>query len=673
MKKILFFLLILLPFWAYSNSLFNHFLRDDIGLIVNNPFIKNFKFLPMYFKTGIFYASNTNTATPSNFYRPMQTILYAIIYHIFGLNVVPYHLLNIFLHIGNAILIYILLKKIYPENISFLSSLLWAIHPIQTEAITYVSGTADPLCLFWTLLTILFFSSRRYILSLIFFVLSFLSKETAVLTPFLLLIYEHARNSSSVLSSYSGRDDIKIEDGYKKKWWTFIFFYISLIYGILRLTILKFAIIGEDSAFLPRFFTSFKAFFLYIWTLVFPFVLGIGREIPYVSSFFSNIKDPYFIAGFILFAAFLFFLWKKRKNPYILFAGSWFFISYSIVSDIALPVNGNFREHWMYTPSIGFFILFILGYEKLKDKIILKFKKFPSLKKYAYVPLFIIFVLYGTRTFIKNFDWRNQKVLVMTSLKHAPYSPLLHRWYGDILLGERKYKEALSEFRYSYALNSDNPLPYFINTANTYLYMKNYKMAGKYWKKILKIQPDNVFALYGISVMLEKTGHTGKSINLLKAVIRKHRFLEFPYHRLGIIYFEKNDYQDAEKYLKSAIGLNPQDSTAHCFLGLIFMKQHNYPSALSQMRTATELNPENPTFLLDTARLCQILHINEKAIVYFKKYLSIYPGNISVLNDMAISLFITGNKQSAINIWEGILKKYPDYKEAKINLEKTLK
>ncbi|MCL4378503.1 MAG: glycosyltransferase family 39 protein, partial [Actinobacteria bacterium] len=362
-KKILFFLLILLPFLVYSNSLFNHFLRDDLDLIVINPLIKNFRFFPVYFKTNLFYSVY---GLPSNFYRPMQTILYAIIYHIFGLNVVPYHLLNIFLHIGNAILIYVLLRKIYPENVSFLSSLLWAIHPIQTEAITYVSGTADPLCLFWTLLTILFFSERRYTFSLIFFVLSFLSKETAVLTPFLLLIYEHARNSSSVLSS-SGRDGIKIEDGYKKKWWTFIFFYISLIYGILRLTILKFTPIIAQAQFLPRFFTSFKAFFLYIWTLVFPFVLGIGRELPYVSSFFSNIKDPYFIAGFILFVVFLFFLWKKRKNPYILFAGSWFLVSYSIISDIALPVNGNFREHWMYTPSIGFFILFILGYEKIKD------------------------------------------------------------------------------------------------------------------------------------------------------------------------------------------------------------------------------------------------------------------------------------------------------------------
>ncbi|MCX7917816.1 MAG: hypothetical protein N2589_06815, partial [bacterium] len=125
-EKLLFFISI----FVYFNTILNPFIFDDVMLIVQNPFIKSFRFFKFYFTKNLLEGVGEKTT----FYRPIQTTLYAIIYKIFGLNPVGYHLLNILFHSGCAILVYLLLRKIYGERVSFLVALVWGIHPINTEA-----------------------------------------------------------------------------------------------------------------------------------------------------------------------------------------------------------------------------------------------------------------------------------------------------------------------------------------------------------------------------------------------------------------------------------------------------------------------------------------------------------------------------------------------------------
>ncbi|MGC8977669.1 MAG: hypothetical protein ACP5OB_08660, partial [Candidatus Ratteibacteria bacterium] len=93
MKNRKIFLFFLTTFLVYLNSIFNPFILDDYGLIVENSFVKSFKFLKLYFTKNLYEAVGEKTL----FYRPLQTIFYSLIYKIFKLNPIPYHLLNIFL------------------------------------------------------------------------------------------------------------------------------------------------------------------------------------------------------------------------------------------------------------------------------------------------------------------------------------------------------------------------------------------------------------------------------------------------------------------------------------------------------------------------------------------------------------------------------------------------
>ncbi|MFN4228155.1 MAG: hypothetical protein ACK4F0_08485, partial [Candidatus Ratteibacteria bacterium] len=359
--------------FIYLNSINNPFIFDDYHLVIHNTFIKNFKFFKKYFTTNLFEGCGEKGVL---FYRPIQTLSYSLIYKLFRLNPVGYHLLNIFLHSGCAILIYLLLKKIYQEKISFLVSLLWAIHPINSEAITYISGTADPLFLFFGLVAIYLYNLNKFYLSLVCFILSLLSKETGLLILPLFFLYQHTQK--------------KLNKNQLPKYITITL--IFLIYLLLRKTILNFGKSEVEEIFLYRFYTSFKAFLVYISILLFPFILSIERHLPYIKT----AKDIDFIFGFIFLILFLYFLWLKRKEEKIIFAGILFLVNFLFHSNTIIPLNGNLREHWMYLGSIGFFIYFVLLIEKINKE------------KLKLILTILIFLLYGTRTILRNYDWNNE-------------------------------------------------------------------------------------------------------------------------------------------------------------------------------------------------------------------------------------------------------------------------
>ena len=135
------FLIAALTLVVYSNSLFNEFLYDDEHLILKNRYIRDFRYIPNIFTENAIAGAYLS----SNYYRPLQLLLYSIIYHLFGLNVVSYHLLNILLHAANGILIYLIFKKLFKKRLTaFIPAIIFSLHPVNTEAVTYISGTADP-------------------------------------------------------------------------------------------------------------------------------------------------------------------------------------------------------------------------------------------------------------------------------------------------------------------------------------------------------------------------------------------------------------------------------------------------------------------------------------------------------------------------------------------------
>ena len=179
----------------YANSFQNEFIWDDDDSIVNNIYIQDFHYFPKYFSENLIAGSGQTT----NYWRPVLLISFALDYKIFNLNPLGYHLTNTLLHILVAILGFFLIYTLSQKKflLSYLPALLFLVHPLQTEAITYIAGRADPLSSVFALLTLIFYvnfrnkNNKKYLFfSVGTFLLALLTKEQSILLPALVLLVE---------------------------------------------------------------------------------------------------------------------------------------------------------------------------------------------------------------------------------------------------------------------------------------------------------------------------------------------------------------------------------------------------------------------------------------------------------------------------------------------------
>ncbi|MEK7121883.1 MAG: hypothetical protein AAB857_04225, partial [Patescibacteria group bacterium] len=236
-------IIILVGVGVYSFNLNNPLFWDDTDWIVNNPFVHSFSLENI----GNWFTKNTlaGIGLKSNYYRPFLFFTFAFNYIISGVAPLGYHLVSNGLHILNAILIFYILLSIFRNKfVAFWSALVWLVHPLQTEAVTYISGRGDPLNVFFMLLILYLwitdFASRygktvdnrhrKSVFALFLLVLALLSRETAIVFPFLFMVFYIAFISRERFIKSLKQSFVKAPP----------YFGIVFIYGILRLTVLNF-------------------------------------------------------------------------------------------------------------------------------------------------------------------------------------------------------------------------------------------------------------------------------------------------------------------------------------------------------------------------------------------------------------------------------------------------
>src|SRR4051794_7722095 len=148
-KSIAIALLALAVFVCYAPALRDGFVWDDTALILRDPLIRSWRLIPEGFNHYLFV-----DATPSNFYRPLQRLTYTVEYALFTARPGPYHVTSVLIHAGAAIALWLFAEALLEafgcekrraQWIGWIAALIWAIHPVHTAAVVYVSGRADPL------------------------------------------------------------------------------------------------------------------------------------------------------------------------------------------------------------------------------------------------------------------------------------------------------------------------------------------------------------------------------------------------------------------------------------------------------------------------------------------------------------------------------------------------
>ncbi|TAM41526.1 tetratricopeptide repeat protein [bacterium] len=479
-------LIFLFSFIIYFDSFKNGFLAgDDEEIVLRNTYLNNWGDFPKFFTENY----KAGSGTISNYWRPFQLLPYGIIAKTTGIKPWPFHFSSILFHSLCGLLLYLLfLKLLYPRitlPVIVFTDMLWLSLPAHNEELAVATGLASPLHLFWMLLGLLAFlyfndgqKIRWYIISLISFVFSLFSKESAVVFPGLILGVQLAGMRAGILKEIRPAKLLRIFSP---------FWLIAFIYIILRLTLFNFSntlnFYSQANIFtehlLYRLYTLFTILARGLVIIFFP--VGIHPETSW--PVFTNFLAPQVFLSFLILSAMIILAvinWKKR--PLFTFGIFWFFFSYLPMANLVAKINALVWDHWLYIPSVGIFLSLA---SLLQGKLI---------RRAACFILVTLLIILSILTFSRSRYWRDTEAISSFILRHEPASAKTWNNLATALDGKGRYQEAIASYAKAIDIEDIYPQSHH-NLANVYLALGKYGLAEEEYLKAIKMD-GNFFYSY---------------------------------------------------------------------------------------------------------------------------------------------------------------------------------
>jgi len=514
---ILIFILITI---AYANSLNNKFLSDDIPLIqLNNDLLK---FSYIFIRPFIF----------------LRNFFYAIIFKLFGAKEIVFRLMNVFFHIGSCYLFLLLLSQKFSKKVAVFSTLIFAVHPIIGESITWISGGYYTQYGFFILLSLFFYSislnNKKYLyFSLFAFCLSLLSAERSVILPLIIVVWELSfgnikKNWKNILPFFI-----------VSSIWVFGYIFGAIQYRIqsLQTSYYQKKVIANPLTQLPISISSY--FELLFWP----------KKLTLYHSEMSYSKFEFTARSLLTFLYFVSIVFTYFKNKKIFFLLSFFFITL-IPALTPLGISWVVAERYVYLGSIGIIAVFAFYLEKLL-----------KLFKSEYLFYFLLAILIAPltlRTIARNIDWKNQDNLWIASDKYSPNSHQNHNNLGDYYVRHNNLPKAVVEFQKAIAI-LPNYADAYHNMATTFHQMGRDDLAVESYQKATDYNP-----------------------NLWQS-----------YQNLGAISFSQGNIKVAQSYFIKATEVNPQNPVLHTALGIIYLKAGQKEKGKEELSKSLMLDPNN--------------------------------------------------------------------------------
>ena len=376
----------------------------------------------------------------AGFYRPLQVLVYFIIYQVFGPSAVAFHALNIALHAANTCLLHhVAIKVRFKKGAALAAALLWALHPLHTTDVAYIASTAELLWVFFCLwgLTALLpdFTPRKIWMSMIFFALALCSKESAAVFPALavvtfFLVSKERRQASTYVATWPLW---LLSAGYIALWFWFIHVSGSNMERIPDPQWVEF----YTGNFKNRLLTSLSTLTVYARLIVWPKGLHLERVYPaYLTLLQWQPLSGLLIAGF----CFLQLMWgKMRRGLALSFGILWFAVALSPYTGIVLPIDAIISEGWMYMPTMGLF----LGVVQTVAVV------FEKKKNAAQVLVAALALSLGIMTFFQNSVWRTPETLYQNIAKNNGIVDRLSPSVAMFYLEEGEFDKAIGQFQYT--------------------------------------------------------------------------------------------------------------------------------------------------------------------------------------------------------------------------------
>lgn len=614
---------------------------DDDYLVGGNPMIRSPLLIVECFRHFLFLDSF------ATHYRPVQNVSYCLDYVIWGGDAVGYHIANVLWHIGGALLLFFLLRRLLPPLINrfsdankrsdlasfsaFLIALVWVVHPVHSAAVDYISGRADSLaCVFASGAWILFLrageSAKRAASALLcagaalLTLLAFCSRESACMWLLVFLLhlfaFEHRLTLRSKFATVAAAG------------------MIVGVYALLRQLPTEHSVPNSDgagTALVTRAVLMLRALGDYGRVMVWPSVLHMERTVESPGLLLGNagwrasVATEYLtlLGALVAFLLGLGALRRGRARAIRAFGASWFVLAFLPISNL-IDLNATVAEHWLYLPSIGL-LIFATG---------CTLECSPRIRQLIVGVACVATLGLTARSVVRSGDWLSPETMYRSALRTGAAKPRIALNLGVALANKGDSKSAEPLLRRVVRLFPDYPIA--VNALAHVLFREGkteeanhyFALASEIAERTRNEYPRTWIAalnvahmhvrdhdLPGAIAVAEKAreeypgtwpliGFESEMVRKLKGPAAALALVE-PFARAnwwhaeaaiaeGKLYFELGRYVEAEAAFRHASRLDVHGLEALDMIALLYVRENNFDAALRVLRRALARQPDHP-------------------------------------------------------------------------------
>ncbi len=560
---------------AWSNSFTGPMVFDDLPSLQDNPSIQ-------HWSTALTPPNGGFTVSG----RPLLNLSFALNYHLSGTKVTSYHVTNLILHGLAALVLFSLVRQTLSQGrppirtaqaahwAALASALLWAVHPLQTESVTYLVQRAESLAGLCYLLALYSFArsapsatpQRWLAASIVSCWLGALTKESAATAPLLILLYDRTFISGSFRAAWTRH---RLYYGGLAASWIVTGWLIFSNPSRGGTTGFDTPVSAGEYAFLQLQAVS-HYLHLSLWPQFLVFDYG-----PYQAGAAGSALASAPIIGIVLGLT----GWALRYKPTLGFLGAAFFILLAPSSSFLPIASQIMAEHRMYLPLAALVILFVLILQRYLER--------------GFLWLILILALLSVaRTAQRNGDYQSNLKLWTVTVRDCPTNPRAWLNLGQAYAVEKQWAEAAHQYETALRLQPNYVLAHY-NLGLTYLELRRPREASEHFATTLQLNPTFGEAAYNWGNALAALQQPAAACVRYEYALHLQPHHPRAHYNLGNTLIELGRLPEAIVHYQETIRLNPTHLAAHFNLGNALSQMGRFTEAIAAYQAVLQLAPHD--------------------------------------------------------------------------------
>jgi tetratricopeptide (TPR) repeat protein len=619
--------------------------------------------------------------------RPLVNLTFAINYSISPTSPIGYHAVNVLIHFASSLLLFALMKRTLQLSyftgrfdasagwLALATSLIWALHPLQTEAVVYATQRTELMMAFFYLATL--YCSLRYwfaapqsnrrrtwlALAILSSLAGMASKEVMVTAPIMVLLFDRTFVAGSFTTAI--RRSWPLYVGLAATWLLLVALNINAPRGDT-------AGFYDGPSLATWWLTQSQVLLMYFKLVVWPRPLFIHYHLPYLETIGESwmYLAPIALMGIVT----LVVLWQNKPLGFL---GTWIFAILAPTTVVPI-VTEIAAERRMYLPLAALAALFVVGAYVLAQSLWRRFSgdRQPIVASTRPEILFVsaaigVALVLGLLSARRANAYHDDIGLWRDVIASQPTSAMAHFNLGRLLNKAGRSSEAVVEFETTAKLDPGKAIVF--NEIG--LILTN---AGRLpeaidaFRTATKLQPNSSASLNNLGHTLTRAGRPAEAIECLRHAIQIHPDYAEAHNNLGIAYGNVGNIPQAIEEFQRALEQNKNYAGAHNNLGLAFNQLGDKSKAIEQLEVGLQLNPNDANAHYNLAAILAGVGRNAEAIPHFEQAIRVSPQFADAHNGLGDALRSAGRTKEAIEHHQIALKIRPDFIDAYASLAQSL-